>query len=118
MFAPLPPSPIKLGPALLASAVFAEFLFVAYRSYRKNSLIAFGLLTLGVFIVMVPLTSIDHLPEWVFFSWLSLVFLLCLATLFVFVKRIFTSSGKIRTDQPTCPPINEQRADSQSESAH
>jgi hypothetical protein len=48
---------------------------------------ASGVITLVVFLAMIPLIKLHDPPDWVFVVWLILVVLLCFSTLFFVVQR-------------------------------
>jgi len=66
---------------------YIVYLWRTFRSNPGNRLIECGTLTLIVFFPMVAVSIFFRPPDWLFFSWLILVVLLCFTTLFFLIQR-------------------------------
>jgi len=74
----------------LCSVGFYALLF--WRTFKKNPgnrVVECGVITVAVFIAGLLLTKLQNPPIWMFASWLILVFLLCLSTLFFVFQRAY-----------------------------
>ena len=80
-------------------AMLAVF-YLGWRTLKGNRgklVMKFGVVTVMVFVTMVCLSMIIVLPAWAFESFLALLFLLCLTTLFFFFLEVFQSLRKRKT---------------------
>jgi hypothetical protein len=74
----------------LYSIVFYALSF--WRIFKKNPgnrVVECGVITVVVFLAMVPLSKLQDPPDWVFLPWLILVILLSFSTLFFVLQRAY-----------------------------
>jgi hypothetical protein len=48
-----------------------------------------GIITVALFLAMVPLSKLGDIPDWLFGAWIILVVLLCFSTLFFVVQTAY-----------------------------
>jgi hypothetical protein len=80
-----------MGEILSAIGVAALYGLSYWRIFKNNPgnrFVECSAITLMVFLFLVPLTMLGAIPDWLFFSWLFLVVLLCFASLFFLFQRI------------------------------
>ena len=72
---------------------YMVFFWRVFRSNTGNRLVECGIITMVVFFAMVPFSRIpgfaDRIPDRIFVSYILLLVLLCFATLFFLVQRIW-----------------------------
>jgi len=68
---------------------------------RSNKLVECGIVTLSVFLGMIPVVLLKDVPDWAFVSWVILIVLLCSLTLFFLAQRGFRAFRRYRSNEPT-----------------
>ncbi len=66
---------------------YIGFFWRTFKTNPGNKLVECGSMTLIAFFLLIPLTQIGEAPDWLFLSWVILVVMLCLATLFFVAQR-------------------------------
>jgi len=79
-------------------AGYMVYLWRVFKSNPGNRLVECGVITVAVFLAMVPFSRIpgflESLPAWIFLTYLLLVFLLCFTTLFFLAQRIWRALAR------------------------
>ena len=71
---------------------YAAFFWRTFKNNPGNRLVECGSMSLIAFFAFLALASSSHpgkIPDWLILSWLTLVFLLCLSTLFFLAQRAY-----------------------------
>ena len=83
-----------IGGGLLVFFLYGLFFWRQFKSNPGNRLVECGSITLIAFFAMIPINSAGDVPDWLFGSWLILIALLCFATLFFLLQRIFRALAR------------------------
>jgi predicted MFS family arabinose efflux permease len=78
---------------------YIGFFWRTFKSNPGNRLVECGSMTLIAFFAFLALASLNHpgkVPDWLILSWLTLVFLLCLSTLFFLAQRAYQAVRRKR----------------------
>jgi hypothetical protein len=75
-----------IGVGLYATIFYALYFWRVFKKNPGNRVVECGVITLVVFLAMIPLIKLHDPPDWVFVVWLILVVLLCFSTLFFVVQ--------------------------------
>jgi hypothetical protein len=83
-----------IGGGVLAFLLYGLFFWRVFKKNPGNKLVECGCITLIVFLAMVPINSAGAVPDWLFGVWLILIVLLCFATLFFLLQRMFAAVSR------------------------
>lgn len=79
-----------VGEMLNATGIAGLYGVFFWRTFKKNPgnrFVESSMITLMVLIVLIPLAKLPSIPDWLLFSWLLLVVLLCFSSLFFLFQR-------------------------------
>ena len=75
--------------AIAATVLYGLSFWRIVRKNRGNKVVECGIMAIMVTLAMAFLLKYVDLPDWVFFSFILLLFLLCMATLFFVAQRAY-----------------------------
>jgi uncharacterized membrane protein len=76
---------------------YIAFFWRTFKSNPGNRLVECGSMTVIAFLAVIPLSQTGKVPDWLILSWVMLVVLLCLSTLFFLAQRIYQAIQRHRT---------------------
>jgi hypothetical protein len=78
-----------IGVGCLITLFYAIYFWRTFKKNPGNRVVECGIITVALFLVMVPLSRLGNIPEWFFGTWLILVALLSFSTLFFVAQRAY-----------------------------
>ena len=80
-----------VGGGFIVSLFYAFYFWRIFKQNPGNRLVECGVITVALFLLMVPMSSLGDIPDWLFGAWIVLVVLLCFSTLFFVIQRTYRS---------------------------
>jgi hypothetical protein len=78
-----------IGVGFFITLFYAIYFWRIFKKNPGNRVVECGIITVVLFLAMVPLSRLGDIPDWFFGTWIILVALLCFSTLFFVVQRVY-----------------------------
>ena len=79
----------EIGVGFSIVFLYAVYFWRIFKQNPGNRVVECGVITVALFLLMVPLSRFEDIPDWLFGAWIILVVLLCFSTLFFVVQRAY-----------------------------
>jgi len=78
-----------IGVGFCITLFYAIYFWLIFKKNPGNRLVECGVITVALFLAMLPLSKLVEIPAWLYGAWIILVVLLCFSTLFFVAQRAY-----------------------------